>query len=468
MVTVGLALFFASCSGGTRTTMTTATQPGAGTATINLHVSDPATCSAPQGQFSHILLTISDVLIHQSASAGPNDAGWVDLTPNLKNAPVQVDMLGQATNQCFLASLGSMGIQPGSYQQIRVMLADNSSNNIEGNRCGGTANCVILTSDPTNTPHPLLLSSESKTGIKIPSGQLAGGQFTVGEGQVKDLDIDFNACASILEEGNGQFRLKPVLHAGEVSIISAAISGTVLDGATKKPIIGNIVVALEQRDVNNVDRVIMETGTDANGTFALCPVPAGTYDLVVSAINAAGTAYAATVITGVQPGDSLGSVPLTAAALPASIKGQITSSTGAAATVADLDLSALQPITVNATNVLITTPLPQFPAATATLVTAPGAACPANTDCVSYTLAVPAANPSVGAFVNTGSQVPAPPAAGTVNYTMDALAFVPGSAGVADCVPSDVHTSQTSASTPLTASPGTTVTAATLAFTKCQ
>jgi len=32
---------------------------------------------------------------------------WVDLTPNLKNNPQQVDLLAQANNQCFLASLGS-------------------------------------------------------------------------------------------------------------------------------------------------------------------------------------------------------------------------------------------------------------------------------------------------------------------------------------------------------------------------
>jgi hypothetical protein len=464
LASLATAIYLASCGSGTQTNVTTAT-------TVTVHVSDPATCSAPQGQFSHIYVTITDVLIHQSATAAATDAGWVDLTPDLKGAPMQVDMLGLATNQCFLATLGSTGIQPGTYQQIRVMLADNTAS-VAGNKCGSAANCVMLSSDLSNTPHALLLSSESKTGIKIPSGQLAGGQFTVGAGQVKDLNIDFNACASVVVLGNGQFRLKPVLHAGEVSTTSASISGTVLDGATKQPIVGgNTVVALEQKDIHNVDRVIMETVAGANGAFVFCPVPAGTYDVVVTAINAAGTSYAATVITGVQPGNSLGNVPLTAAALPASIKGQITTSTGAAATSADIELSALQSITVNATNVLITTPLPQLPAATATLVTAPAVApatCPANTDCVSYTLAVPAANPSVGAFVTTGNQTPAVPPAGTVNYTMDALAFVPGSAGVADCNPATLQTIQTSTSTPLVATAGISVTAATMGFTGCQ
>jgi uncharacterized protein DUF4382 len=456
---LGTALFQSGCGSGTSSPASMAT-------TVNLHISDPATCGAPQGQFSHVYVTITDVLIHQSASANANDSGWVDLAPGLKSRPMQVDLLGLATNQCFLASLGSTGIQPGNYQQIRVMLADNAST-IEGNKCGASANCVTLTSDANSTPHTLLLSSESQTGIKIPSGQIAGGQFSVAAGQTKDLNVDFNACASIVTLGNGQFRLKPVLHAGEVSLTSSSISGTALDSVTHQPIVGNIVVALEQKDSNNVDRVIMETIAGVNGSFVFCPVPAGTYDIVISAINATGTAYAATVITGVQPGNSLGNVPLSAAGVPASLKGQITSSTGSAAVVADIQLSALQPITVNSATILITTPLPQFPAATATLLTAPGT-CPANTDCVNYTLAVPAANPSVGAFVTTGSQTPAAPAAGTVNYTVDALAFVPGQAGTADCTPPHLQMSQTSTSTPLTATAATIVTAATLSFSGCQ
>jgi uncharacterized protein DUF4382 len=458
LVSLAAALFIASCSSGNNATSMASS--------VTVHVSDPATCSAPQGQFSHVYMTITDVLIHQSASAAANDPGWIDLTPSLKNAPMQVDMLGQATNQCFLATLGSIGLQPGTYQQIRVMLADNAAR-FEGNRCGSSANCVMLTSDATQTPQPLLLSSESQTGIKIPSGQLAGGQFTIGAGQTKDLNIDFNACASIVTLGNGQFRLKPVLHAGEVALTSASINGTVIDSATKLPLTGGTtVVALEQKDSNNIDRVIMETVAALNGTFVFCPVPAGTYDVVITAING-NTAYGATVITGVQPGNALGNVPITAAAAPATINGQVTSSTGAAGTVADITLSALQPVTVNSVNMFITTPLPQLPAATATLVTAPGAACPAKTDCVSYALSVPAANPSVGAFVTTGTQTPAAPAAGTVNYTMDTLAFVPGQASTPDCTQPHLQTNQTTAAAPLSATTGLAVTGATMNFTGC-
>ena len=75
--------------------------------TVNVSVSDPPTCAAPSGSYQHIYVTIRDVKIHQNANAGPNDSGWVDLTPNLSAAPQQVDMLGIANNNCFLAMLGS-------------------------------------------------------------------------------------------------------------------------------------------------------------------------------------------------------------------------------------------------------------------------------------------------------------------------------------------------------------------------
>jgi hypothetical protein len=431
---------------------------------VSLSLSDPATCSGPQGTFSHIYVTVTDVMISQSAGAGDGDSGWVDLTPNLKNAPTQVDLLGVAT-QCFLAKLGSTGIQPGTYEQIRVILADNSTT-VSGNKCGTTANCVMLTSDPTSTPQPLLLSSESKTGIKIPSGQIAGGQISVAAGQTIDLNIDFNACESIVTEGNGQFRLKPVLHAGEVTVNTTGINGTVIDAVTGQPIVGGTtVVVLEQKDSSGVDRIIMETLGESNGEFAFCPVATGTYDVVAVAINGAGSIYAATVITGVQPGNALGMVPLTPAATPASITGQITSSTGSAATSVDLTVSALQSI---GSGIMVTIPLPEQSAATDTLMTASGNGCPLNTDCANYTLGVPASNPSVGTFNASGVQQPAPPAKGVVNYTIDAQAFVPGGGGQMDCNPSDLQTSMTNSNTPLTVTPGNPSTAATLAFSSCQ
>ena len=358
------------------------------------------------------------------------------------------------------------------YQQIRILLAGNTTV-VQANRCGSNTNCVMLGSDPSDRPQPLLLSSESKTGLKIPSGQIAGGQFVVAAEQTQALDIDFNACASVVAQGDGQFRLKPVLHAGEVTLTSSSINGTIVDSLSGQAIVGgNTVVALEQKDGSGIDRVIMETVTDSNGDFVFCPVVAGSYDVVAVAINGAGAAYAATVITGVRPGNALGTVPLVAQAgtskSPASITGQVTTSSGSAATSADMSTSALQAISLNNSNRLVTIPLASQSAATASLTTAAAASCPPKTDCASYTFPVPALNPSVGAFSTGRNQRPAPPASGSVNYTVDARAFVSGGGGAFGCNPSDLQTSITSTNVNLAVTPGTNVSTATLAFSGCQ
>lgn len=436
-------------------------------ANVNIRVSDPATCSGPQGAFSHIYVTITDVQI--SASEGNANSGWIDLTPSLSQNPQQVDLLGQANNQCFLATLGAMtALQAGHYQQIRIMLANNNAS-VPNNLCGATANCVMMSASP-NTAQPLLLSSEAQTGIKIPSGQIAGGQFVIAAGETKDLDIDFNACESIVPEGNGQFRLKPVLHAGEVTVTSTSINGTVFDSLTNQPISGGAtVVALEANDGSGVDRVVMQTVTDASGAFSFCPVAAGTYDVVIAGVSGTQVAYAVTVITGVQPGNALGIVPVVAQSgintAPASITGQVTTSTGSAGTAADVSISALLPA---GSSLMVTVPLAGQSATSAQLTTVATAGCPTNTDCATYTLSVPAMNPSVGAFVAGSSQKPAPPMAGPVTYTIDAFAFTTDGTNTPDCTASETKTSATSMNAPLTVTSGQSSMAATLAFSGCQ
>ena len=229
------------------------------------------------------------------------------------------------------------------------------------------------------------------------------------------------------------------------------------------------MVALEQKDSSGVDRVVMETVTDASGAFSFCPVAAGTYDVVVGAVSGAQVSYAATVITGVQPGNALGMVPVTAqtgaSTAPASITGLVTTSTGSAATAADISLSALQPIS---SSVMITIPLAGQSATMANFTTAAGSSCPGKTDCAAYTLSVPALNPSVGLFVASASQNPAAPAAGPVSYTIDAFAFATDGTTTPDCSPSELKTNSTTTNATLTVTSGMSSSAATLTFVGCQ
>jgi hypothetical protein len=450
------------CSNGTSGTNTT------GMATANVHLSDPSTCTSPNGPFSHVYVTISDVQAHTSASAGPNDAGWVDLTPKLSQSPQQVDLLGPVVSQCFLANMGdSLQLQAGNYQQIRVILSTTvpagQGKGIGGtDACGSQANCVVLAD---NSIHTLLLSSEAKTGLKIPSGQIANGGFNIAAGQTKDLDIDFDTCDSIVQEGNGDYRLKPVLHAGEVSTTSTSINGVVVDNATGKPLDGLVEVALEQKDANGVDRIFMSTVAGLDGSFVFCPLPAGTYDLVIVGRSSAGVVYSPTVVTGVAPGQTISVVSLHALATvstgPAVLHGMVTSQNGAtppAGAAAHVQLSTLEAVSSNLT---VTVPLvPSLSAIEIALATSNSASCPAGIDCVSFDLKTSAGPAFVGAYsagniTLTQSTLPA-------SYIVDAIATVPASGGTLDCSPSELK------SAPPTPVAGTTVPVPTLTFAGCQ
>lgn len=433
-----------SCGGGGGNGMTGGTG-GNGTVAVNL--SDPPTCQAPAGPYSHVFVTVTDVEASTNANAGDNDPSFVDLTPSLKNNPVQIDLLGTASSQCFLAQLGAgASIPSGTYEQFRVILVSNSANTpITNNQCNGSFNCVVLASN--GSVHTLLLSSEDKTGIKIPTSQIAQGGLTVPAGSTVTLNIDFNACESIVLQGNGQYRLKPVLHAGEVSVsASNSISGTVVDKATSAAVVGGTtIVALEQKDSNNIDRVIMETVAGSSGNFVFCPVAVGSYDVVVTAISGTGVQYAATVTTGVQPGTAMGNIPLiaqSAPTAPAILTGQVNTAGASGGAQADVTVSALQ----TAGGVMVTVPLAQQSTSVQIVATIAAGACPSGSDCGSYTLDVPAANPNVGAFVSGATSYSQ--AAGAVNYTVDGVAVQSGTPSTPDCFVSPATQSDVQVSAP--------------------
>lgn len=440
-----------------------------GMAQVKVTLSDPATCAAPDGPYSHAYVTISDVQANVSSSAGANDSSWVDLTPSLSAAPKQVDLLGLAGNSCFLATLGdNMELQAGSYQQIRLILASTSAN-VSGDMCNGQGNCVVLTAD--SSVHTLQLSSEAQTGIKIPSGQIAGGQFTISAGQTKDLNIDFNTCSSIVKEGNGQYRLKPVLHAGEVSTASSSINGKVLDAGTGNAVNGTVQIALEQKDSAGIDRVVMSTTTASDGTFVFCPVPQGSYDVVIVGTGTTGAIYIPEIITGVSTGSTIGTVSVNASTFvpttAPTLTGQVTStSTASPAAGIDVTLSTLE--TLN--SVTYTIPLPitaMQSSATLTVETATqttqNPACPSGTFCANYSLQVPADAALIAAWSTSGNTfTPGTPTLAT--YIVDGMA-TSISTGTTTCSMAELQ------STPATTLVGTTtITGAVpnLDFTGCQ
>lgn len=465
-----------SCSGTSKIAVNN------GMATISVSISDPPSCTPPNGSFTHVFITVRSVMAHTSATADASSSGWQELAPQLNSAPTQIDLFASAPgpSSCVLAQLGSAQLPAGTYQQIRLILLTNTPATGDAvpasNACAGNGfNCVV-TSD--GMIHELLLSSQDQTGLKIPPGQFVGGPLTVAAGQSVDLNIDFNACASILQEGkSGQFRLKPVLTAGQVSANNSGISGQAVDSATMKPIAGPVLVAIEQPDTTGVDRILMQTAADANGNFRFCPLPAGTFDIVAVAIGPANLPYNATAVLNVPNGASLGAIPLvaeTGATGPAVLQGFVTATTGPAAASVDVSLAALQSVSVSGgatrqLNIPLETTASQ--ASTGLIMVNSNTNCPAgspaHTNCAQYTLVVPASNPSVGVFSSLGFSFAAP-ASGDVLFTVDALAAAPSSGGTADCTPPEQMTSKDANNMPLKATAAMTTNVARIDFSGCS
>ena len=383
----------------------------------------------------------------------------------------------------MLAQLGSTSLPVGSYQQIRLLLVSNSPDSGSAlpanNACANNGfNCVVL---EDASIHELELSSQANTGLKIPPGQIVGGPLVVTAGQSVDLNIDFNACASIVHEGNGKFSLKPALTASQVSPNNSGISGKVVDSVTKAPIAGSVQVAIEQRDSAGIDRILMQAAVDGSGNFNFCPLPTGMFDIVVVGIGPANVPYNATTVLNVPNGTNLGSIPLIAelgTAAPAVLQGIVTATNGAVAGTIDVSLSALQtaPSGPNTTQ-QVTIPLQTIPATSTTpkinstgLVSVSthclGGVSPAS-NCALYTLVVPASNPSVGLFSASGFKY-STPAAGDVLFAVDAKAAVPLSGGTPSCMPSEQTVEKDTMGHPLKALPATTTNVAEINFTGCS
>jgi hypothetical protein len=237
-------------------------EPIVGTSgTLRLSLTDAPACG-----FDQVFVTVEKVRVHASATAEPADGGWTDIA---LATPQRIDLLS-LTNGA-MAALGQAQLAAGTYQQLRLVLAANSAAN-------PLANAVVPTggsAQPVDTPSAL------QSGIKL------NANLTVAADKVADFAIDFDACRSFTKAGNsGKVLLKPVL-----SVIP------LLSDAGQR-IVGHVDAALASGgatvSVQSAGVPVRATPTDATGKFVLYPVPAGSYDLVVTA---SGRAHA--VVTGV-------------------------------------------------------------------------------------------------------------------------------------------------------------------------
>lgn len=297
-----------------------------GTGTLNVILTDAPACG-----FDNVYVTVEGVRVHRSESATTNDSGWHELRlPN----PRKIDLLS-LSNGVFL-TLGQTPLPAGRYQQIRLMLADNSGN-------GPLRNSIVPTG---GSEQELVTPSATQSGYKVI------GNFSVQRDTLVDLVLDFDACHSIVQKGNGGFALKPVVKATPLQV-----SG-IIEGYVSPEDAGATVLAEQNGEV------IKATVADSSGRFILSPVVQstsnGTYDLVIArqgdtTLIVRGVPVTASASTRVStlmapftlPSSSMNTI--NGAVLPATAEGRLTAlqiSTGGnytiASTNANLDTGVYQ------------------------------------------------------------------------------------------------------------------------------
>ncbi|CAB5085291.1 putative lipoprotein [Burkholderia cenocepacia] len=354
----------AGCGGG---------DDGGGTQTGTLHV---AMTDAPSCGFDHVYVTVSQVRVNANANAADNDGGWSTVS---LATPQKIDLLSLTNG--VLAYLGQTALPAGQYQQVRLVLAQNQGNTL--------ANSVVPSG---GTEQALATPSATQSGYKIIQ------PFTVQPNTLVDLVLDFNACKSIVQRGNGSYALKPVVTAIP-TVVSGAISGYVAAaeaGAT---------VYAEQGG-----KVVRGTVADSSGKFVLSPLiqssTQGNYDVVIVQNNfASGIVRSVPVVVNTTTAVSASNAPIT---LPAStmstVGGMVTAS-------ANAFVRALQTIDANAYEITSIN---------------------ANMDTGAYSLSVPAAAPIVGTYSGSlpVALAAAPAAAGQYTIEADAASGATQSANV--------------------------------------
>lgn len=211
----------------------TAPEPTAGEAPFVLKLIDSV------GPYDEVNLEVIEVSAHRAGE--DSTSGWVILSQDT----LAVNLL-EFTNGNY-AVLSDTVLSGGDYTQIRLLLTEN--------------NTVVVAGET----HELEIPSGSTSGLKL------NHPFTIEEDVLYSATLDFDAERSIHVTGNGRYKMNPVIR-----VVVDATSGTI--GGTVVPVDARAMV------MTLVGADTVSTYADTlTGDFRLMALPAGSYDLEISA-----------------------------------------------------------------------------------------------------------------------------------------------------------------------------------------
>lgn len=317
----------------------------AGQGTLQVHLTDAPSC------YEHVYVTVQKVRVNTSSTAADGDGGWQDLT---LATPKKIDLL-DLTNG-VLEDLGTTTLPAGSYQQVRLVLADNGGSDPLANSVQAIGGQLVALKTP----------SGQQSGLKLPA------HFDVQANQVADLLLDFDACKSIVKAGNsGSYILKPVISV--TPLFTASIQGYVTS---------TLAISATSVSAQQDGGVVRSTTPDASGKFTLAYLPNGTYTVVITS-----DAHATGVITSIPVSTTTGVTTVngtaTALVLPASPMASVSGGvTATNAPVTDATVNALQDLTGGPTVLVKSVPV--------------------DADLGTYTMSLPVAAPVKAPYASTG------------------------------------------------------------------
>lgn len=159
-----------------------------GNGTLNLRLTDSPAL------YEHLYLDIQEVQVNHS------EKGWITVGPQVAGL---YDIL--AYNNGIDTLLGTKSIQVGTISQIRLIL--------------GNSNSIVV----NGITSAITVQGSAQSGLKININQEITANATINRW------IDFDVAKSVVELGNGQYILKPVLRSYNEHE-NGRISGTILPG----------------------------------------------------------------------------------------------------------------------------------------------------------------------------------------------------------------------------------------------